>query len=230
MTCDHYWRDGILRVERGEPDPHRDTCVVCRREHLSREELIRALPLVAAKAEGDPNWEARVWSRIARLEAAPPSRWRWIHSIGCVAAFVLVLIGWAALRGAPYQTPRIELVPNELAMRSRSTSTSPSVGDRVRITVKTTDEVRIYHGETLVLRCPAGATSGGCVSDGGRMVAEARLITPGTYQLVIIMATGATDHDGHAPVVPPPSGDMGIDLQKIVEAGGDTQITELTVR
>jgi hypothetical protein len=226
MICDHYWRDGILRVERDEPDPHRETCVACRREHLSREALIRALPLVGATVAGDPQWEARVWNRIARLEAPRPSRWRWVHSAGCVAAFVLMLAGWAALRGRGSDVPRIEVVPGELAMRSRSTS--PSVGDRVRITVKPADEVRIYHGETLVLRCPAGATSGGCVSDGGHMVAEARLVTPGTYQLVIIMAT-VTDH-AHARPVPPPSGDMGFDLEAIVHAGVDTQVTELQVR
>ncbi|TMQ05953.1 MAG: hypothetical protein E6J91_39235, partial [Deltaproteobacteria bacterium] len=93
MTCDHYWRDGILLVESGEPDPHRDTCVVCRREHQGREELVRALPLVGGTTTGDPNWEARVWSRIARLEPPRGPRW-WRLGGGLAAACALVLMWW----------------------------------------------------------------------------------------------------------------------------------------
>jgi len=44
---------GILLVECGDPDPHRDTCVVCRREHKAREELIRELPLVGGTTATD---------------------------------------------------------------------------------------------------------------------------------------------------------------------------------
>ena len=67
MSCEHYWREGILLAERDEPDPHRETCVVCRREHQLRAELVRALPLVGAMAAGDPAWKARVWRRITEL-------------------------------------------------------------------------------------------------------------------------------------------------------------------
>ena len=66
MRCEHYWREGILLVERGEPDPHRETCAVCRREHEIRAELVGAFPLVGPRSVGDPAWEARVWRRITR--------------------------------------------------------------------------------------------------------------------------------------------------------------------
>jgi hypothetical protein len=216
MICEHYWRDGIMLVERGEPDPHRDACVVCSREHKAREALIRALPLVGGTTAGDPNWEARVWRRIARLEPPRARRW-WFLGGGVATACAIVLIWWTLGRpGHPEKTrPRIEVVPGEVAMRS----TSLRVGDRVRIAVKPTDEVRIYRADHLVLRCPAKSTRGGCASDTRGMVAEALLAAAGDYQLVVITAATAE-----------PVGGFDRDLWAIVSAGGEYQITELSVR
>lgn len=216
MSCEHYWRDGILLVERGEPDPHRETCVVCRREHKAREELIRALPLAGGTTAGDLNWEAGVWSRIARLEPPRTRRW-WYLGGGVAVACAVVLLWWTLGRRAePDETrPHIEVVPGEVAMRS----TSPRAGDRVRIGVKPSEEVRVYRGDQLVLRCPARSTGGGCSSDARGMVAEARLAVVGDYQLVVI--TSATAE---------PVGRLDRDLDGIVSAGGDYQITELLVR
>ena len=216
MSCEHYWRDGIQLVERGESDPHRDTCVVCRREHKAREALIRALPLVGGTTAGDPHWEARVWSRIARLEA-PRANLSWRLGGGVAIACAVVLLWWTlGQREQPEETrPCIEVVPGEVAMRS----TSPRVGDRVRIAVNPNDEVRIYRADQLVLRCPVRTTDSGCVSDARGMVAEALLATAGDYQLVVI--TSATAE---------PVGRFDRDLAAVVSAGGDYQITELSVR
>jgi len=216
MTCEHYWRDGILLVERGEPDLHRATCVVCRCEHEVREALIRALPLVGGTTAGDPSWEARVWSRIARLEAPRAHRW-WRFGGGFATACAIVLMWWTLGRRDPPEDtrPHIEVVPGEVAMRS----TSPRMGDRVRITVKPTDEARVYRADALVLRCPVGAAGRGCVSDAHGMVAEVLLATTGDYQLVVI--TSATAE---------PVGSLERDLEAILSAGGDYQITELSVR
>jgi len=219
MSCEHYWRDGILLVERGEPDPHRDTCVVCRREHKAREELVRALPLVGGTGgttAGDLSWEARVWRRIARLEA-PRARGWWRLGAAFAAACAIVLTWWMlGRRVQPDELrPRIEVVSGEVAMRSAS----PRVGDRVRIAVNPGDEVRIYRAGQLVLRCPARATRGSCVSDTRGMVAEALLADAGDYRLVII--TSATAE---------PVGNLACDLGAIVSAGGEYQITELPVR
>lgn len=216
MSCEHYWRDGILLFERGEPDPHRDTCIVCRREHKVRADLIQALPLVGRTTAGDPNWEARVWRRIARLEAPRAKRW-WRLGGGFATACAIVLLWWAlGHRDHPEEArPRIEVVPGGVAMRS----TSPGIGDRVRISVKPTDEVRVYRADHLVLRCPARSTHGGCASDARGMVAELLLATAGDYQLVIIASATAE-----------PVGRLDHDLGAIVSAGGEYQITELSVR
>lgn len=218
MSCDHYWRDGILLVEAGEPDPHRDTCVACRREHEARDELIRALPLVGGTSGGDPNWEAGVWSRIARLERARANRgWRLGGGFAAAAACALVLLWWTLGRREQSEEtlPRIEIVPGEVAMRS----TSPRVGDRVRVAVQSTDEVRIYRGDQLVLRCRGGSARDGCVSDARGTVAEALLAVPGNYQLVVITSATAD-----------PVGRLDRDLWAIVAAGGGYQIAELSVR
>lgn len=222
MSCEHYWRDGILLVERGEPDPHRDTCVVCRREHKAREALVRALPLVGGMGgttAGDPSWEARVWSRIARLDVpgAPRARRWWRLGAAFATACAIVLMWWMIGRGEQPDElrPRIEIVAGEVAMRSAS----PRVGDRVRIAVNPGDEVRIYRAGQLVLRCPARSTRGGCASDAHGMIAEALLAATGDYQLVVI--TSATAE---------PVGNLVSDLGAIVSAGGEYQITELPVR
>jgi hypothetical protein len=145
MSCEHYWHEGILLIEHGEPDPHRDTCVVCRREHKAREDLVHALPLVGAMSAGDPTWEARVWSRIARLEPRH-ARPRWL--LGGAATAFIAIMAYLVIgdRGRLDEArPRIEIVPSEVAMRSAS----PRVGDRIRIAVnRSTSHDRYYRWAT----------------------------------------------------------------------------------
>src|ERR1051326_8393051 len=143
MTCERYWRDGILQVERGEHDPHRDTCVDCRRNHAARAELVRALPRVGATHSGDPGWQVNVWSRIAREETRRARRSYWLGgglAAACALAAAWLLVvrhdagGELAVRSPaigvlPADRPRVVIVSGTLAMRS----TSARVGDRVRI-------------------------------------------------------------------------------------------------
>jgi hypothetical protein len=221
MSCDRYWRDGILLAERGEPDPHRDTCITCRREHKARDELIAALPLVGGTSTGDPSWEARVWHRIARLEPRGAGRRRWWQRGGFVAAFAVAVVCLVIARRGPPDEPRppIEFVPGEVAMRSSSSPGSPSVGDRVRVTVGPGEEVRIYRADHLVLRCPVASSAAGCRSDARGLIAEALLATAGDYRIVIIKSATAD-----------PVGGFDGDLGAIVAAGGEYRTTELAVR
>jgi hypothetical protein len=234
MSCELYWRDGILRVERDEPDPHRDGCVECQREHQARAEIIRALPLLAEGELGDPNWQAGVWARIARQEQTRPHM-RWFVGSMMATAAVLVLASWAVLRdrgdGAGSETdgPVIEVMSGPMAtraVRSAHSSSTATVGDQVKITVKPGEAVRIYHDNTLVLACPAGTTSGGCVSDGRGLTAEARLQTPGAYELVVITPESARDRAGGGPAS---TGGLAKDLETLVEAGYSYQLTQLWV-
>jgi hypothetical protein len=221
MKCEHYWQDGILLDERGEPDPHRSTCVECRHARDERDELIRALPGVGATGPADPQWQARVWSRIAREETAKARRSYWLGA-GLVAACAIAMV-WLPLsrRGdglistAAGERPRIEIVTGPLAVRS----TSARVGDRVRIFVTVGQEVRVYRADRLVLRCRAQAASPGCAPDARGLVAEAELATAGEYQLVRIFSATAD-----------PAGSLDRDLAAVVSAGGDYRVTDLSVR
>jgi len=232
MRCEHYWRDGILRVERGEQDPHRSTCADCRRAHDERDELVRTLPRVGATSSGDPHWQARVWSRIAREETARARRSYWLGAGLVVACAIAVVYTIAVVDQSPQtfprdraasvalddimapDRPRIEIVSGQLAMRS----TSARVGDRVRISVGLGQEVRVYRANLLVLRCRAQFVPG-CIPDALGLVAETELATAGEYQLVVIPATTSE-----------PVGTLDRDLAAVVSAGGDYKVTELSVR
>jgi hypothetical protein len=233
MSCELYWREGILRVERGEPDPHRDSCAECQREHLAREEIIHALPLVAAGELGDPSWEALVWARIARQERVKP-RVVWFWASMAATACVLILASWMILRDREADqllaedAPMIEVMQGPMAMRSLRSSRSPSemnVGDQLRITAKRGDEVRVYHNNDLVFACPAGTTSGGCVSDDHGLIAEAKLSMPGQYALVLITPPDRSRRRA----MPPPVGGLAKDLTALTDAGCNYQLNQISV-
>lgn len=235
MTCERYWREGILLHERGERDPHRDTCEDCRRAHRERELLVRALPAVGAASTGDADWQSQVWRRIARRETSRARRSYWLG--GALAAAGLLVATWVYLTGQVQplgQTaslesverpsgpgaPRIEIVSSQTAMRARGyDASSARVGDRVRISVAPGSEVRIYRAERLVLRCPAWQRLPGCAPDPVELVADAELTLAGDYQLVTITS-----------VIVEPSGMLDRDLAAVVDAGGDYRLKDLSVR
>lgn len=134
MSCERYWRDGILLAERGEYDAHRETCDDCRRAHDMREELIRALPEVAARATGDPQWQTRVWSRIAREEAARARRSYWISG-GMVAAcaLVVVCVTWMA-RTSPRESAGMVTAKAEHEARLRALRGAEGSGNQTMTT------------------------------------------------------------------------------------------------
>ena len=225
MTCERYWRDGILEVERGEHDSHRDGCADCRRAHQARDRIVRALPRVGAGATGAPDWQTQVWSRIARAET---SRVRRSHRVGgglaaaCAVAVVCVFLTrrpagdqLAQLAAEPQPRPRIEIVSGRLAMRS----TSARVGDRVRIAVLPGGAVRLYRAGQLVLRCPAWRRAPGCAPDLLGLVADAELATAGDYQIALITSITAE-----------PRGSLDRDLAAVVAAGGTYRTIDLSVR
>jgi hypothetical protein len=232
MMCERYWRDGVLIAEQGQRDPHRDTCADCRKAHAARDELIRALPVLGAGRSGDPGWQMKVWSRIARHEAQRARRSFWIGA-GATAVCATAAIWLLLFRGPPTppqiaphsaeiaaaadtDRPKVVIVSGQLAMRS----TSARVGDTVRILVAGDGEVRVYRANLLVLRCPAHETGPGCTPDRLGLVAEAVLATAGDYQLMILPT-----HTADA------VGTLDKDLAAVVNAGGDDyKLIELQVR
>jgi hypothetical protein len=87
MSCERYWSDGVVLVEQGVADTHRETCEDCQRAHRDRAELIAALPLVGLERTGDSAWKARVWAEIDRGARGRSMTW-WIAGLAAAAAVV----------------------------------------------------------------------------------------------------------------------------------------------
>jgi len=232
MSCKRYWRDGIELAERGEPDPHREGCVECRRAHAARHELVRAIAYADPAPRGDSDWQARVWQQIAgagRTAVKPPRASRWWWSLGPAFALCAVLVLWQGRRSHESPTgmtlshvasssdslPRIEIISGPVVKRS----TLARVGDRVRISARPGDDIRVYRAEHLVLRCTAKASSADCSNSDQSIVAETAFTTAGEYQLVVIKG-----------MVIEPVGSLSADLAPVIEAGGDPQLTDLSIR
>jgi len=210
MSCERYWREGIVLVERGLDDPHRDGCEDCTRAHASRQELIEALPLIGAGHTGDPHWQAKVWQRIDGERARAPWRWRWqLAGALAVACVVALWIGLGRVRPGVDRPgdarPRIEIIAQGEPMRS----TSAHVDDRLRVTVAETSDVWIYRAGRLALQCPARQVSDRCVRDDHGMIVEMLLSIPGTYQVIVTAA----------PVARPPRGGLDEDRAALETAG-----------
>ena len=215
MTCDHYWREGVWLIERGDPDRHRETSEICRAQHELRGEMVRALPLVGSGPCAAGDWQAGVWRAISRLEASRSRHRR--RLAGATSASFAFMMWWTMCHGGELVDPRVvvDVVPGAVAMRS----TAPRVGDRFRIAVESADEVRVYLAETLVLRCTSRAPSVGCSVGKHGLVAELVIAAIGEYRVVVITS-----------VTVEPVGRLDRDLGAVVAAGGDFQITELSVR
>jgi hypothetical protein len=210
MMCERYWREGILLVERGLEDPHRDGCIDCRRAHASRDELVEWLPLVGEGCTGDPDWQANVWQRIdgsriggRRGRNVWPSRWS--LPIGGVLAAVCIMLLWigVARERTADALPLIEIVPGARAKRS----TDPHVGDRLKVTVGKISEVWIYREGALLLRCGPGDKSEGCTPDAQGMIVEQPLSIRGDYVVLVIDQPVAS-----------PVGELGADLAALERA------------
>jgi len=215
MTCERYWREGIVLVEHGLPDPHRDGCDDCARAHASRQELIEALPLIGAGETGDPHWQAKVWQCIDGERARAPRRWRWqLADALMVACAVALLIGFCRGRpneGRPQDDERspIEIIHEGAPMRSDDAH----VDDRLRVTVGETSGVWIYRAGRLVLKCPARQgsvqVSDQCAPAAHGMVVEMIVSVPGTYHVIVTAA----------PVAGLPRGVLDEDRPALVSAG-----------
>lgn len=205
MICERYWRDGIVLVERGLDDPHRDGCTDCARAHASRQELIDALPLIGADVTGDPFWQAKVWHVIDGRSARSPRRWRW-QLAGALAAVSVIALWFGLDRARPRELQaRVEVVETGPTKRGGN----PHVGDHLQVFAGETSDVWIYRDGRLVLQCRAHQISDGCVRAPEGMVVDWVLKIPGEYRVIITLA----------PFPLPPSGKLDDDVAALVLAG-----------
>lgn len=200
MICERYWREGIVLVERGLDDPHRDGCADCTHAHASRQELIEALPMIGAGSTGDTNWQANVWRCIDRARAPAPWRWRWRWQLAGVFTAACVVALWIGLgRTRPGDgRPQIVIIAGSGPMRSRSAvvgdhlrvavGETAVVGDHLHVMVGETSDVWIYRADRLVLQCHARQVSESCAPDSEGMIVKMLLAIAGTYQVIVVEA------------------------------------------
>jgi len=197
MTCERYWREGVVLAERGLDDPHREGCLDCARAHASRQELLEALPLIGADIPEDPYWQARVWERIEGTAARPPWRWRWQLAGALAAAAALLLwIGVGRDRSGRDQPdevrPSVEVTESDVPIRSTVVNGNHRhtghVRDHLLAKAGATSEIRIYRENHLVLQCPSPQASAECVRDPHLTTVDLLLSVPGTYDVIIIGA------------------------------------------
>jgi len=219
MTCERYWREGILLVERGVGDPHRDGCADCTRAHASRRELVEALPLIGGSYTGDPRWQANVWRRIDAEGAREPWRWRWpLDGVLIVACVFALWIGLGRHRHADVP-PQFAIDRLDVAMRSISGDADAHVDDLLRVTLGATTEVWIYRDGDLELRCHAGQVSDGCEPSPDGKSLEVVLSTTGVYHALAIDAPAAS-----------PGGRLDDDRTALASAGAKSFEYKVTVR
>ncbi len=205
MICERYWRDGIVLVERGLDDPHRDGCEDCVRAHASRQELIDALPLIGADVTGDPFWQAKIWQVIDGRPARSPSRWRWqLAGALAVASAIALWIGLDRTRTGE-ERPSVEIIETGPQRRS----VGPHVDDQLRVLAGKGSDVWIYRTGRLVLQCRARQASGLCVPDPDGMTIDMVLSIPGEYRVIVTAA----------PFPLAPKGRLDEDLAALESAG-----------
>lgn len=207
LRCEHYWREGVLRVERGQADPHRDECLDCRREHEARAALVRGLQQVGVGA-GDPRWQAKVWAQLDRerdrrlaAQARPAwAPWATAFAAACALVMFVQLSGLFHREGegggvvGPIAKVAIAPAGQVRALRAEpapepARSLSAAIGEHVQAWIAPRQEVRIYRGEGLIARCAeAMPASPRCAHVGAGTVVDQILELPGTYRLVVAPA------------------------------------------
>jgi hypothetical protein len=218
MICERYWREGIVLVERGLDDPHRDGCEDCARAHASRQELIDALPLIGMGVTDDPHWQTRVWQVIDGKPAGAPWRWRWQLGGALAAAAVLAL--WIGLDRAGPGDVRPHVAIIETGPPRRSEGGAAHVDDLLQVFAGEASDVWIYREDHLELRCQAHAASDRCRPDPHGMTVEMVLSTPGEYRVIVTMA----------PFALPPRGKLDDDLAALESASAAYKDEHLSVR
>lgn len=206
MTCDRYWREGILLVERGLQDPHREGCDDCARAHASRDELVEILPLIGEGYTGDPRWQANVWQRIDGNRVAGTARWRWLLDGALATACILLL--WLGLAGPRPSAGTSEVALIEFEEGDVMRARAVHVDDWISVTLGPAAEARVYRDAELMLRCGRDAMSTGCVPKANGMVLRYQVSVIGQYDVLVVNAAA-----------PPSSGNLDKDRAALMEEG-----------
>jgi hypothetical protein len=254
MTCERYWREGVVLYERGEIDPHRESCGDCQQAHAACAQMIDALPHVGDDVVGDPMWQSKVLERIDAMsegaevidlaarrrpepakDVAQPgrptwSRWSWwltgAFAGACAIVCVWLLVGRDSTR-RDIDKPGFEIAAGDVAKRGALDRSAADRGELPR-TARIFDKLTIAVPPSQEIR----------VYRANRQIVL-RCPTPsphcrsdehGNFAELPLDEAGDYQIIFITPPSADPVGNLDGDLAAVVSAGGEYKLNDLSVR
>lgn len=218
--CDRFEREGLLRLERGQPlDPHFESCPDCLAARARYERLRAELAEVGSNDRPADAWQAGVWNAIRQRAGRRRRRRIWLLAPAGAAALAVLLLLRAGPETALEPSIAVRVVDSGDAPR-RGRDAQP--GDRLELRGVTGGagfaELRVYLNETeLVLRCSSEPP---CERRPGELRAVLELRWVGSYQAALFA--------GDEPF-PEPLPDLDADAGRVLERGARVELAP-TVR
>ena len=196
MTCAHFEREGLARLEAGRPDPHVDGCAECQAARATYRRLTDALADVGADLRPRAGWEDEVVAKVRAAQVAQagqaspaprrrrhPGRWWLATGVGAaLAAAVVVLL----LRPRP--TPELQASVTRIRGGAivRGDGEAWIAGDAIGARSPVAGgAVWIYRGDRPVLLCDAASMAPPtCVRDGAGVKVVDFTVSYGTYDVI----------------------------------------------
>jgi hypothetical protein len=224
MPCERFETEGLLALERGDTlEPHFDTCPDCLEARAAYARLEAQLVEAGRAWVPPPDWEARVFARVAQTESAPRrSLWRWlVPALGLASA---VVVGLVLMRsgpgGAGVGPPVVELGVERGTQQMRGDAPRP--GDtlvlRARVENGETAAVRVYRNDrTLVFAChdePGCERTRGDEAD--EVLVRVSLAAPGEYRALVVVGF-------EGPAIDPPLAVLDQEFERVRKLGRHVQ-------
>jgi hypothetical protein len=220
-SCQRFESEGLPRFVAGVPlDAHAESCPDCQAALASYQKVAAALRQARNAYTPAGDWEAKVWSRIAKAQAARPAA-RWPALLGLGAAFAALAIFFVSSTGGPDALALTSQVEGGKGPRVRGAASpgevqSAAPGDVLHLMAKVPrgklGDLRVYRGTNeLVFHC---AKSPACIRSKDGLEARVTLDRAGTYRTLLIAADSA---------LPAASGDLDVDYAAAMRSGKATE-------
>ena len=229
--CTRFADEGALAYERGEPlDEHFATCSECLKAMADYKALASDIAEDGTELAPRPDFEARVWSAIARKrERSAPwwkaSSWRRrrlaLFAVPALAAAALLIL-WLARPDDGRTSTAIalhqQIRPGAGTTPARGDSARPNDVALLRATTgeARAAELRVYFGtgrggDELLLRC---SDQPPCKRRGNEISAELILPRRGDYHCILVTSDGS---------IPAPTQSLTRDIAAIEDHGGTVE-------
>jgi hypothetical protein len=227
-SCQRFEGEGLNRFVAGEPlDAHVEGCPDCQAALAGYQKVAAALRQANDVYVPPGDWEAKVWSRLAKQKAPRPGL-RWAALVGLGATFAALAAFFVSSGLGPDAlslTSQVErgsgpLVRGGAVKPGEVQSAAP--GDVLHLVAAVPrgklGDLRVYRGTNeLVFQC---AKSAACIHSKDGLEARVTLDRVGTYRILLLAADKA---------LPPASGGLDADYAEALRAGAATESPPIDV-